>query len=156
MDMCQKCISLMKKNKDWHQIDFTRVAQSACQTHPVITNRRVIRTLKSIKAWSLEPAGMTQRGGGLNRDGTVWAATLKINVGGGHVPERNVRLILFDYEKPFIDLLVKEGYLARHRGVRTIEETTPTTLTVTKAGDDLIRQSLLLAEVKNDKSPLTP
>lgn len=155
MEMCQKCITLMKSNTSWYQMDFTRVAEAVCETHPVITNRRVIRALKTVKTFSLEPAGTTIAVGGMGRQG-AWGGKVVINTGGGHVHERSLLLKLFDYEVPMIDFLVQEGYLARHKGVRYIDEVIPTTLVVTKAGDDVIRQSHLLAEATNDKSPLTP
>lgn len=139
MDMCQKCISLMKSHKEWHQIDFIRVAEAACETHPVITNRRVIRTLKTVKAFSLEPAGMTIPIGGISPSGQAWGGQAMINTGGGHVHQRTLLLKLFDYEAPFVDLLVQDGYLARHKGVRYADEVIPMTVTVTRAGDDLIR-----------------
>ncbi len=156
MDMCQKCITLMKSNTQWHQMDFTRVAEAACETHPVITNRRVIRALKTVKSFSLEPAGTVIAVGGISQRGGAWGGKSLINTGGGHVHQRTLLMKLFDYESPMIDYLVEEGYLARHKGTRYIDEVIPTTLTVTKAGDDVIRQSNLLAEVTNDKSPLTP
>lgn len=156
MDMCQKCITVMKSNTDWYQIEFNRVAEAVCQTHPVITNRRVIRTLKTVKAFSLEPADTVISVGGIDNKGHAWGGKVKITLAGGHVHERSLKLKLFDYEAPFLDFLVQEGYLARHKGTRTPEEATPTTLTVTKAGDDLIRSSNLLAEAANDRSPLGP
>jgi hypothetical protein len=154
--MCTACVKLMKSHKEWHQIDYVRSRIAECETHPVITNRRVIRALKTVKAFSLEPAGMTVLTGGISPSGQTWGGKALINTGGGHVHQRTLLLKLFDYEAPMIDHLVQEGYLARHKGVRYIDEVIPTTVTVTKAGDDVIRQSNLLAEVTNDKSPLTP
>ncbi len=156
MDMCQKCITLMKENTQWHQMDFTRVAETACETHPAITNRRVIRALKTVKAFSLEPAGTVISVGGISQRGSAWGGKALINTGGGHVHQRTLLLKLFDYEVPLVDFLVEEGYLARHEGTRYIGEVIPTTLTVTRAGDEAIRQSHLLAEATNDKGPLTP
>ncbi len=152
--MCPKCVKTMKENKDWYQCSYYIVAGDSgdCLTHPVITNPRVVRTLKTLRAWSLDPAGTKMTVGsptyGMNK--------VVMHTGGGHIHERNAYLSLFDYERPFVDLLVELGYVSRHKGTRSIEETTPTTLTVNKSGDELIRQSLLLAEVRNDKSPLTP
>lgn len=152
--MCRKCVKTMKANPDWYQCDYRIVAidSGECQAHPVITNSRVVRTLKTLRAWSLDPAGARMAVGAPGRGTT----RVVMHTGGGHIHERNAYLSLFDYERPFVDLLVSLGYVSRHKGTRSIEETTPTTLTVNKSGDELIRQSLLLAEVKNDKSPLTP
>jgi len=155
MDMCRACVKLMKSNTQWYQMDYKPVKIAMCETHPVITNRRVIRALKTVKTFSLEPAGTTISVGGMGRQG-AWGGKVVINTGGGHVHERSLLLKLFDYEVPMIDFLVQEGYLARHKGTRYIDEVIPTTLVVTKAGDDVIRQSHLLAEATNDKSPLTP
>lgn len=156
MKMCRGCENTMKNNPSWYQDPLvTRVKIAECEAHPVITNRRVIRTLKTVKSFSLEPANTAIRVGGIGRSG-AWGGNVKINTGGGHVHERSLRLKLFDYESPFLDYLVQEGYLARHKGSRSVGGVEPTSLTVTKAGDDLIRNSHLLAEVKNDKSPLTP
>lgn len=155
MDMCRACVKTMKSNTQWYQMDFKLVAIASCETHPAITNRRVIRALKTVKAFSLEPAGTAISVGGMGRQG-AWGGKTLINVGGGHVHQRSLLLKLFDYESPMIDYLVQEGYLARHKGVRYIDEVVPTTLTVTKAGDDAIYQSNLLAEATNDKSPMTP
>lgn len=136
-------------------MDYKVVAKAVCETHPIVTNRRVIRALKTVKAFSLEPADTRITVGGIKGD-QPWGGKVTINTGGGHIHERSLLLKLFDYEAPMIDYLVVEGYLARHKGTRSIDGVTPTTLTVTVAGDDLIRQSHLLAEVTNDKSPLTP
>lgn len=152
--MCRKCVETMKSNKSWYQCEYYVVAMDSgnCLTHPVITNPRVVRTLKTLRAWSLDPAGTTMKVGSPN--GSM--SKVVMHTGGGHIHERNAYLSLFDYERPFVDLLVELGYVSRHKGSRSIDETTPTTLTVNKSGDELIRQSLLLAEVRNDKSPLTP
>ncbi len=156
MKMCRKCVGLMKSHPEWHQIDYTSAKTAECETHPGITNRRVIRALKTVKAFSLEPAGMNVTVGGITPQGRSWGGKALVNTGGGHVHQRTLLLKLFDYEAPMIDFLVQEGYLARHKGTRYIDEVIPTTVTVTKAGDDLIRQSHLLAEATNDKRPLTP
>jgi hypothetical protein len=93
-----------------------------CQVHPTLGNLRVLRTMKTLKTWSLEVPGYVH----------PHARGVRLVTDAGHVHQRTAKAILFDYEAPFIDLLVYEGLLQRHDG-------TPTTLTVTKKGDDWLR-----------------
>lgn len=131
--VCRACLQT-SKDKKWYPFSSPKlVPQEECSFHPVLTNWRVVRTLKTIRSWSLEGAGAT----------VALTATCKmpVNMGGGHVHERTARAKLFDYEGPFLDLLVQEGLLFRHKGM-------PITLTVSAAGDEFIRHSLMEAEIK--------
>jgi len=72
-----------------------------CLYHPTLTNWRVVRTLKALKAWSLEHEGYIHPN----------CRGLRLTLSGGRIHRRTAEAILFDYEKPFIDLLIQEGYL---------------------------------------------
>lgn len=124
--MCSECITRHKQN-GWYLGDYVEVKDPAeCSLHPSMSNRRVIRTLKTIKSWSLEPEGYCH----------PFAKAIMMNRGGGHVSRRTAEAIMFDYEQPFIDLLIREGYLEEHQG----DFFRPTTLTITFKGDMLIRE----------------
>lgn len=135
--VCKSCIKRSKVEKWYPFVSPTVVNESNCKFHPAMTNWRVMRTLKTIKTWSLDIPGATvslaSMAGGVCR--------MPVNMDGGHVHERTARAKLFDYEGPYLDLLVENGCLVHHPG-------TPTTLTVTALGDDTIRQYLLEQEIK--------
>ena len=135
--MCKGCVKVMKDNTNWYQNSYHVVGVDDCLMHPVMTNWRVVRTLKTLRGWSLDPAETAIA------VGAPWRGTTRVvmHVGGGHIHERNAYLSLFDYERTFVELLIKEGYIKRHDG-------TPKTLTVNANGDELIRKDLAEAEAK--------
>lgn len=132
--ICRACVKRSKDEKWYPFSNVDLVTKENCEFHPDMKNWRTVRTLKTLRAWSLEPDGATVT---LTR-----TCRMPVQMGGGHVHERTARAKLFDYEGPFIDLLVEQGFVARHVGV-------PTTLTVTARGDDFIRMSLLEREIRD-------
>ena len=78
-----------------------------CECHPTMSNARVLRTLKSVKSFSLEPAGYVHPN----------CKIRPITHENGLVHKRVVLSILFDYEKPFLELLIEQGCLKEHEGV---------------------------------------
>ena len=125
-NICPGCLKNHKEN-NWYISpgDVKIETPAGCDFHPVMNNWRVFRTLKTIKSWSLEPGGYCHK----HLSGVI------MTYGGGHVDITVAQKILFDYEIPFIELLVKDGYLQEHLGF-------PTTLTVTPKGDKLIQSRL--------------
>jgi hypothetical protein len=132
--ICRACVKRSKDEKWYPFSNVDLVTQENCEFHPAMTNWRTVRTLKTLRAWSLEPDGATVT---LDRN-----CRMPIQMGGGHIHERTARAKMFDYEGPMIDLLVKEGYVDRHEG-------TPKTLTVTRRGDEFIRVHLLERELRD-------
>lgn len=122
LKMCQSCWDLQEKIGGYLQ-NTEKVANAKnCSVHPSLSNPRTVRTLKTIKLWSLETPGYIHP----NCKG------LQLVPKEGHVHRWTAESILFDYEKPIIDFLIFENLLNLHDGV-------PKTLTVSKRGDDFIR-----------------
>lgn len=134
MKFCEDCW-LLHKSKGWYigAGDEQGADERECEAHPRLDNMRLIRTLKTLKVWSLEIEGYSVA--------LTPTCKMPVNLGAGHVHERTAKAKMFDYETPFVDFLVKHGYVARHAG-------TPKTLTVTAKGDELLRQSQLEQEAK--------
>lgn len=123
MKMCKSCHSGQVGSGGYIGPEDVAVSDAKeCQIHPTLDNWRTLRTMKAIKAWSLEGEGYRHPN----------CRGVNLTLCGGHVHRRTAEAILFDYEKPMIDLLVHEGMLKIHEGI-------PTTLTVTKKGDDWLR-----------------
>jgi hypothetical protein len=125
LKMCEACWAEQERIGGYLQSSEKVTDVKVCQVHPALGNPRVLRTMKTIKTWSLEAAGHVH----------PHCKISPITPEAGHVHQRVAKAVLFDYEAPFIDLLVYEGLLERHEG-------TPTTLTVTKKGDDWLRQQI--------------
>lgn len=123
--MCEACWAEQERIGGYLQSTEKVKEVKECQVHPSLLNPRVLRTMKTMKTWSLEHVGKVH----------PMAKGVTLVPAAGHVHQRTAKAILFDYEAPFIDLLVYEGLLQRHEG-------TPTTLTVTKKGDDWLRQQI--------------
>ncbi len=100
MKMCPSCLAAHKRN-NWYigTIDSNVKFAVMCDIHPVMTNWRVIRTLKSIRGWDRKSAGYIHP---MSRGTLVYSNGVSRSV---------AEKILFDYEKPFLDLLIKEGYI---------------------------------------------
>lgn len=109
MKMCPFCLATHKRN-NWYigPLDGNVKFAAMCETHPVMTNWRVIRTLRSIRYWDRQPIGYVHR---MNRNVLVHSSGVSRAV---------AEKILFDYEKPFLDLLIKEGYLKNNDGLLSL------------------------------------
>ena len=121
--MCKPCWAEQERIGGYLESTEKVDSVTDCDVHPSLENRRVFRTMKTIKTWTLEIVGYTHPGNRIR----------PLVMEEGRIHQRVAKSILFDYETPFIELLVYEGLLKRHEG-------TPTLLSVTKHGDDWLRQ----------------
>jgi len=101
MKMCSKCHKAHKTNKWYLNGSEEIVAEKLCEVHPSLDNKRVSRTLRSLKYWSL--CGENYRHS--NMKGVRLVLSFQ------RIHRRTAESILFDYEKPFVELLIKEGIL---------------------------------------------
>lgn len=133
--LCPSCWKAHKKN-NWYigSMDQRTSNTLECTYHPTMTNWRVIRTLNTLKVWSLEGGGWKHK----------MAPGITMTFDGGHVGRRTAEVILFDYEKPFLDLLVAEKYVKEHEDHPEVSRS----LTITAKGDELIRSYLKSKEEK--------
>ena len=133
--MCPSCWKAHKKNGWYISSGDARTNDTTlCSFHPTMTNWRVIRTLNTLKVWSLENAPFHHK----------MASALTLTFEGGHIGRRTAEVILFDYEKPFLDLLSSEGYIKEHENHPGVARS----LTVTFKGDELLRARLKTKEAK--------
>jgi hypothetical protein len=127
--LCPKCWKAHKDGGWYMSSDYKRTANVPdCMFHPSLTSWRVVRTLKSLKLWSLQGEGYSHPN----------VRGVRMTLIGGYVQRRTAEAVLFDYEKPFIDLLIEEGYLRQHEdwdGVARALEVTP-------KADELLRANL--------------
>jgi hypothetical protein len=127
--LCPKC---WKAHKDggWYMSEtYKKTAHVPdCMFHPTMTSWRVIRTLKSLRVWSLMGEGYAHPN----------FKAVRMTLTGGYIHRRTAEQILFDYEKPFIDLLVEEGYLRQHSDWDGVSRA----LEITPKGDELLRANL--------------
>ena len=102
MELCKACMRRTLE-ENWYVSASDKVVtdEKLCEAHPVMTNRRVLRTLKTMRVWSLEAEGYSVH--------LTPTCKMPVNLGGGHIHERTARAKLFDYEGPFLDLLVADG-----------------------------------------------
>lgn len=109
MKMCKACLATHKKN-GWYLSSSDKQTKlvAKCEAHPVITNWRVIRTLQSIRHWDRKSVGYVHP---MSRGMLVDSAGVSRVV---------AEKILFDYEKPFLDLLITDGYIKDSDGLLSI------------------------------------
>lgn len=145
MKMCRRCHKWHKDNKGYLNGQEEIVRQADCQVHPRLDNWRVQRTLKTLMAWGLDREGHTIKVGS---PGSYGVQTVVINVGDGWIHERNAYLQLFDYERPFVDLLLSEGLIERRECVRFVGHVDPRAIRVTTKGVVWIKEIQLVGEAK--------
>jgi hypothetical protein len=128
MKLCNTCM-LKHKENNWYIGSEDTVIDNVreCEAHPTMSNSRVLRTLKTIKTFSLEAAGY------IHPNCKIRPMTYE----GGLVHKRCLLAVLFDYEVPFVELLIEQGCLKQREGV-------PTLLQVTESGDCFISESLVV------------
>lgn len=144
MKMCRKCHRWMKDNDGYLNGQEEIVHQEDCQVHPRMDNWRVARTVKALVAWGMEAAGHTIVVGSPDR-GT---SRVVISCGDGWVHERNAYLQLFDYERPFVELLLKEGMIERRECKRGVFEVDPKAIRVTMKGHVWLKELQLREEAE--------
>ncbi len=131
--LCPKCWKAHKDNGWYMSGDYKKTANVPdCLFHPTLTSWRLLRTLKTLRVWSLEHEGFIHKN----------CPSVRLTLIGGHIHRRTAEAILFDYEKPFIELLLEEGYLTAHKDVDGVANT----LTVNAKADDFIRANLKAKE----------
>lgn len=99
--ICKECRDRHVENKWYLSPDDKLVEIEACRFHPRLDNWRVVRTLRTLKYWSLCGEGWKHK----------HAPMFRMTLAFQRVHRRTAEMILFDYEKPFIDLLIEKGYL---------------------------------------------
>lgn len=127
--LCPKCWSAHKKGGWYMSSAYARTANCVqCIFHPTLTNWRVARTLKSLRLWSLNGEGYCHK----------MFPAVRMTLIGGFLHRRTAEAVLFDYEKPFIELLVKENYLKEHQDWDDVART----LEVMPKADEFLRANL--------------
>lgn len=145
MKMCRKCHKWMKDNKGYLNGQEEIVAQEDCSVHPRMDNWRVARTVKTLVAWGMEAAGHKITVGSPSMMSTQ---RVVISLGDGWVHERNAYLQLFDYERPFVELLISEGMIERKECERGVFDVDPRALRVTMKGHVWLKELQLREEAK--------
>jgi hypothetical protein len=145
MKMCKKCHKWMKDNEGYLNGQEEIVKQEDCQVHPRMDNWRVARTVKALVAWGMEAAGHKISVG---HPDTCQVSRVVISLGDGWVHERNAYLQLFDYERPFVELLIAEGMIERQECVRYIDGVEPRALRVTMRGHVWLKELQLREEAE--------
>ena len=144
MKMCRKCHKWAKDNDGYLNGHEEIVQQGDCSVHPRIDNWRVARTVKALTAWGMEAAGHKIVVGSPD----TGSSRVVISCGDGWVHERNAYLQLFDYEVPFIDLLIEEGMIERRECKRGIDHVKPQALRVTMKGHVWLKELELRKEAE--------
>lgn len=139
MKMCRKCRKVHKDN-GWYVSNDDKVStQAECQLHPRLDNWRVARTLKTLVVWGMDDGYQVT----VDRGQKV-----VVNIGDGWIHERSAFLKLFDYEHPYVDLLVAEGLLERRECARSIESVQPKSVRVTMKGSTWLKEIQLRKEAE--------
>ena len=141
MDMCQKCHSAHKENGWYLGGNDKLVTQDECQVHPVQHNWRVQRTLNTLQVWGADDHYTVSVDRGCK---------VEVSLEDGWIHLRNAFLKLFDYERPFVDLLLKEGLLETQDCVRTIGAVQPRSVRVTMKGSVWLKELQLRKEAKKE------
>jgi len=139
MKMCQKCHKKHKENGWYISYADERSTVDECQVHPRLDNWRVQRTLRTLQVWGVDDGLQITVGRGQK---------VTVNVGDGWIHERTAFLKLYDYEHPFVDLLVKEDLLERRGCVRTIGQVEPQAVRVTMKGHVWLKELQLRKEAE--------
>lgn len=101
MGFCEECLTRAEQNGDYLSADDRSLVRVIdCMVHPSTDNWRFWRMLKSVQYWASQPAGFRDR-----------RCPTPITLGEGWVHRRNAELILFDYERYFIDFALERGFL---------------------------------------------
>lgn len=139
MKMCRKCHAAHKKGKWYLNGQEEIVKQDECSVHPILDNWRVQRTLRTLQVWGADDGYQVAVDRGCK---------MTVNVGDGWIHERTAFLKLFDYERPFVDLLVREGMLERRECIRGINGVQPQSIRVTMRGTVWLKEIQLRKEAK--------
>lgn len=128
MKICTACKKAHKENGWYLTFDLQITPKDQCDYHPVLTNWRVVRTLKTLKYWS--------RCGEDYRHPHIPGVRMCLSF--QRVHRRTAEAVLFDYEKPFIDLLIEKGYLEQEENFDDVNRV----LRVLPAADDYLKSGL--------------
>lgn len=144
MKMCRRCRKGQKEQGGY--LRGTKIVrQTECSIHPRMDNWRVARTVKTLIAWGLDGKGSTIAVGA---SGNLHVQRVVVGLGNGWIHLRNAKLKLFDYEVPFLDLLLKEGMIERRECKRGLLEVSPIAVRVTMRGHTWIKELELRHEAE--------
>ena len=101
MKMCRRCRRGQKERGGYLSGNEQIVKQAECSIHPRLDNWRVLRTLGFFEAMSLEADGHVHS----------HAKGVRMVITDGWTHLRTAKAVLFDYEVPFIELLLENVYL---------------------------------------------
>lgn len=133
---CQSCYGGQKAQGGYLGFgDVPGTSEADCLIHPRLDNWRLVRTLRTIQHFSAQPEGWTDR-----------RCPTPITREAGWVHRRNLEVIIFDYEVPFIEFAIREGLLEQTETVRTFAQVFPRSVRLTAKGDDFVRQSIRKGE----------
>jgi len=132
-NVCPSCFEYLKAVAPANYPNIVKCDNARdCVFHPTLDNWRTRRTLRTILAWSLNGEGYTHPNFKL-------AAMTREQ---GWVHRRTAEAVLFDYEKPYLDLLIRE------KALKVADHGQGAILKLTPKGHKLIRQ---WAEEKDTK-----
>lgn len=122
--VCRSCVQRATE-EGWYPFYGVNLVDSRdCAFHPTLTNWRFYRTLATVQHFSAQPPGYRDR-----------RAPTAIVAEGGWVHRRNLECIIFDYEKPMLDLGVAEGLLEQAECDRRVRVVFPRSVRLTAKGD---------------------
>lgn len=122
---CPSCFEYLKAVAPANYPSIVKTKKATeCVFHPSMDNWRVRRTLRTILSWSL------------NGDGYIHPhfRLTKMTRAGDWVHRRTAEAVLFDYEKPYLDLLIRE------KAMKVADHGEGPVLKLTPKGHKLIRQ----------------
>jgi len=120
--MCEGCTVIAQERGYYISTtsDELNVAVEECGVHPTLSNPRVWRMMNTLRSFMSEPPGFRP---------TRIPTTMTFE--GGWVHLRNLKLILFDYERPFFQVGVNHGLIEKN-------DETPVTIRLTDRGNDAV------------------
>jgi len=125
---CADCWRRARENEDYlGALDVQTESVDECENggaHPSLKNWRVFRTLASLQYWASQPVGFRDK-----------RCPTPITLAFGYVHRRNAEVILFEYEKYFIDFLIEVEYLEQVDTARYIDGVLPRAVRLTAKGD---------------------
>lgn len=143
MKMCRKCLKWMKNNRGYLNGQEKIVRQNECNIHPKMDNIRVIRTAKTLLALGLEPRGHKIL---VANQQSMSPQRVTISLGSGWIHEKNVYMQLFDYERPFVELLIREGIIERGCQKDELLDSDVAAIRITRQGYEWVNEKQLELE----------
>jgi len=139
MKMCRRCHSAHKKNGWYLNGQEEIVKQDDCSIHPSLDNWRVQRTLRTLMVWGADDGYEISVDRGQK---------MVVGLEDGWIHLRTAFLKLFDYERPFVDILIKEGMLEQRECIRGVNGVQPKSVRVTMRGTVWLKEIQLRKEAE--------